>query len=97
MALHVAAGVPLVIETLKLYTGQTTQELYQKILDRMEKYWRLVLGRNRISPTTDSTLVPTAEPFGGKPMADSTVFGRYVGNSPGGGSNPNDPRPARLD
>src|SRR3990167_9236938 len=83
-ATHVAAGVPLMVERLKLYTGQSSQELYDKLLDRMEKRYRLVLGRNRVPPTTDSGVVPTTEPANARPRRDLSQFGRYIGNAPGG-------------
>lgn len=83
-ATHVAAGVPLVMERLKLYAGQSTQELYQKLVDRLTNIYRLVLGRNRIEPTTDSLLTPTTDRVNDKPWSDRTIFNRLIGNSPDG-------------
>ena len=81
---HVAAGVLLVFYRLLLYTGQSSQEAYDKQLDRLEKWYRLVLGRNRILPTTNSTLTPSTEEFGALPWGDPIQFDKIIGNAPGG-------------
>lgn len=83
-ATHVSAGVPLVVAKLQVYTGQASEEYYDNALKRCREIYRLVLGRNRITPTTNSTLNPTAEDAGSKPAFDRSIFQRYVGNAPGG-------------
>lgn len=97
VAIHVAAAVPLVIGRLKLYNGQSTDEQYEKIMNRMEKWYRLVLGRNRITPQSDSTLSPTTETSGGKPFADLGIWTKAIPGAPGGGGGLSDNRPPRLD
>lgn len=79
---HVAAGVPLVVAKLQVYTGQADETYYTAALDRCQKYYRLVLGRNRIQPTTDSLLTPTQDTLGGLPDSDRSRFSRYIGNPP---------------
>lgn len=91
-ATHVSAAVPLVLLRLLVFTGQTTQADYDSQLERLEKWYRLVLGRNRIMPTTNSTLVPTTETAGATPSFDSSVFDRFVGNSPGDSTTSNESR-----
>lgn len=86
---HVSAGVPLVLLKLLLYTGQTTQADYDKQLERLNEWYRLVLGRNRITPTTNSLLNPTQDVPNSLPWSDSTVFDRFIGNSPSGASSSN--------
>lgn len=81
--IHVSASVPLVAQKLLVYTGRASQEDYDKFLDRLDKYYRLVLGRDRITPTTNSQLSPTAEEANSKPMDDLSNFSRFIGNAPG--------------
>lgn len=88
---HVSAAVPLVYYKLMVLTGQASGEWYDKQLERLEKWYRLVLGRNRITPTTNSKLTPTEETANGLPFADSSVFDRFVGNAPSG-TDPSNPR-----
>lgn len=83
-ATHVAAAVPLVPAKLMVYTGQSDETVYEKTLDRCNKYYRLVLGRNRILPTTNSTLTPSTETSGSKPWGDISQFNNLIGNAPGG-------------
>lgn len=88
---HVAAGVPLVYYRLLLYTAQTSEEMYEKQLQRLEKWYKLVLGRDRITPTTNSLLDPTEEPSQSKPMSDLSVFTNLTGHGPGSDSATDDP------
>src|SRR5574341_798757 len=83
-ATHVAAAVPLVASKLMVYMGHADETYYEKALERCMKYYRLVLGRNRIPPTTNSPLSPTEESSGSKPASDISVFDSYIGNAPGG-------------
>lgn len=94
---HVSAAVPLVLLKLLLYTGQTDLASYDKQLERLETWFRLVLGRNRITPTTSSTLVPTVETAGASPWSDSTVFERFIGNSPGSSVVTDNPQSPQVD
>jgi len=82
--IHVSAGVPLVFHKLLVYTAQADQAQYDAQLKRLETYYRLVLGRNRITPTTDSTLTPSTETAGSKPWADLSQMQKFIGNAPGG-------------
>lgn len=79
---HVAAACPLVAAKLQVYTGHADESYYTAALDRCTKYYRLVLGRNRIQPTTDSLLTPTTDTPGAKPDFDRGQFSRYTGNPP---------------
>lgn len=90
VALHVATAVQLVVQTLLLYTQQIDQEAYDKHLERLEERFKLVLGRNRILPTTNSELNPTEETSGSKPFSDLSNFDRYLGAAPGGTSSTED-------
>lgn len=81
VAIHVAVCVPAVIAKLLVYTGQADQTLYDQAVERMRQA-RLVLGRDRISPSTDSLLSPTADTSGSLPDFDRQVFKNYVPNSP---------------
>lgn len=84
---HVAAAVPLVVAKLQVYTGQADDTYYDAALKRCQDIYRLVLGRNRISPSTDSTLTPTTERAGDKPAFDKSQFKRFIGNAPGRNTN----------
>lgn len=81
---HVTAAVPLVFYKLLVYTGQVNQEQYDKQLDRLQNWYRLVLGRNRIMPTTNSTLTPSTEEANSLPWGDPVQFDKFIGNAPGG-------------
>lgn len=81
---HVAAAVPLVRSKLEVYMGTSDEAAYEKTLNRCRDIYRLVLGRNRINPTTDSVLNPTEETFNSTPFADSSNFDNFIGNSPNG-------------
>ena len=81
-ATHVTAGVTLVAARLLVYTGQASMEFYDSVLKRLETY-KLVLGRNRITPTTNSTLTPTEETLGAAPWSDTLIFKDFIGNAPG--------------
>ena len=81
--IHVTAGVPLVLAKLLVYTAQASGDWYDEQLERLEKWYKLVLARNRIIPFTNSTLVPTVENAGVAPWSDSQVFANFVGNAPG--------------
>lgn len=83
-ATHVSAGVPLVVAKLQVYTGQADETYYDKALDRCRNIYRLVLGRNRIVPTTDSTLKPTTDQANQLPWSDRQNFIDYIGNAPDG-------------
>lgn len=83
VAIHVTAAVPLVYYKLLVYTGQASGEWYDQQLGRLNKWYRLVLGRNRMVPNSDSTLQPTTPTPGAVPYADISQFQRYVGNAPG--------------
>lgn len=87
VALHVAAAVPLVAAKLQVYTGHAEEGYYTSALDRCQKYYRLVLGRNRIQPTTDSMLTPTTDRAGDRPQFDRSQFRNFIGNAPGRNSN----------
>src|SRR3990167_4121506 len=89
-ATHVSAAVPLVAAKLQVFTGHASEEYYDNAIKRCKEIYRLVLGRDRIMPTTNSTLSPTAEEAGSKPSFDSSIFNRYVGGAPGG-SDPTNP------
>lgn len=80
---HVTAAVPLVAAKLMVYTGQADDESYDKALRRCERIYRLVLGRNRITPTTDSLLNPTKDTPNTLPWSDRTQFQNYIPNAPG--------------
>ena len=84
---HVSAGVPLVFAKLQVYTGHADETYYSAALDRCHKHYRLVLGRNRISPSTNSTLSPTTETAGDTPAFDRGIFKNYIGNAPDKDSN----------
>lgn len=88
---HVAAAVPLVYYRLLLITGQTSFEMYNSFLEHVREIYRPVLGRNRITPTTNSELDPTAEPAQSKPMSDLSAYTRLTGHGPGTDSATDDP------
>lgn len=91
-AVHVAACVHGVIYYLLTYKGLFTDEWTQA-----ETRWQTMLtnaartlGRNKISPTTNSVLVPSSEKIGNetvKPDFDRRNFGDYVPGPPGRGPN----------
>ncbi len=83
-ATHVSAGVPLVAAKLMVLTGQADETYYDKALDRCRNIYRLVLGRNRVEPTTDSTLSPTLDQANQLPWSDRQNFEKYIGNGPDG-------------
>ena len=79
---HGAAAVPLVASKLMVYMGHADETYYEKALKRCLDIYRLVLGRNRIVPTSNSKMVPTEEPLGSLPFSDLGVFPKYIGNAP---------------
>jgi hypothetical protein len=89
---HVAAGVPLVLYRLLLYTAQADQEEYDKQLERLDRWYKRVLARDRILPFTNSTLRPSTEAPTSEPWSDPSNFERYIGNSPGGNSTSDPPK-----
>jgi len=82
-ATHVAAATPIVVYKLMVYTGQATVEQYDKQLERLEKWYAPVLGRNRIIVDSTSDLEPTEADPGLVPFSDSSQFGPFIGNAPG--------------
>lgn len=84
---HVAAAVPLVVAKLMVYTAQADETYYDAALNRCKDIYRLVLGRNRITPQSDSALTPTTDRAGDKPAMDRSQFKRFIGNAPGRNAN----------
>ena len=81
--IHVSAGVPLVMAKLLVYTAQADGAWYDQQLERLEKWYKLVLGRDRITPYTNSTLNPSVETMNSAPWSDPMVFANYIGGAPG--------------
>lgn len=81
--IHVTAATPLVYYKLLVFTGQADGSWYDKQLERLSKWYRLVLGRNRMVPKSSSNLSPTEPESGLVPMDDISQFQPYVGNAPG--------------
>ena len=82
-AIHVDVCCPAVFAKLQIWTGQADQSFYDKAIEAMRAV-KLVLGRDRITPTTDSLLDPTKDTSGDLPFADRTQFNQLIPNAPGG-------------
>lgn len=80
--IHVSAGVPLVMAKLLVYTAQADGAWYDQQLERLNKWYRLALGRDRITPTTNAMVTPSTEPSAA-PWADIQVFENYISPAPG--------------
>jgi hypothetical protein len=70
---------------LQVWTGQVDPAAYEAITAYFETI-KLVLGRDRLTPLTNSTLSQTPEPQGAAVAADWTKFRKYVPDQfgPGG-------------
>jgi hypothetical protein len=83
VATHVSAGILFVMERLRLYTGQTDIKRFTEWMKFARETYAVVLGRNRLVPTSDSTLQPTTAPSNAAPFDDFTQYQRFTGNAPG--------------
>lgn len=62
---------------LQVWTGQVDPSAYEAITAYFETL-KLVLGRDRLTPMTNSVLIETPEPTGATVAADWTKFRKYV-------------------
>lgn len=73
----VDACVQAVYVKLQVFTGQVDPAAYEAVTAYFETA-KLVLGRDRLTPMTNSTLTQTPEPTGAVVAADWTKFRKYV-------------------
>jgi hypothetical protein len=83
-AMIVDACCQAVYVKLQVWTGQVDPSAYEAITAYFDTL-KLVLGRDRLTPMTDSPLVNTPEPTGAPIQSDWPKFGKYVPAIWGGG------------
>jgi len=80
---HVATAVPGVYARLLVMTGQPGgDDAWKEFKDDL-RFLAETTSRDRIMPTTDSLLEPTADTQGDLPHTDRKHFEGYVPNPPG--------------
>lgn len=90
-ARHVSVAVDGVEARLKNIAGLEVNSEWSNWKEDLGKL-ALVTGRDRIPPTTSSTLDPTDERSGDAPWGDRNVFRRMIPNSPASDSRPDNTR-----
>lgn len=76
-AIHVDTAVFAVALKLQVWTGQVDNSVYESYIDTIKRTG-LVLGHDRLTPSTDSTKTRTPDPANSKVAADWTQFIGYV-------------------
>lgn len=79
---HLAICIRGLHAKLLVYTGQADIGMYESWLEYLRNSARLVLGRDRVTPSTNSPLSATLEKQSSRPLTDQKVFGGYVPGSP---------------
>lgn len=74
---HVSTAVPGVFARLLLMTGKGGREDWNEFKEDV-KFLAETTSRDRVLPTTNSPLDPTADETGAKPWGDNDNFSRYV-------------------
>ena len=82
-SIHVLACVPVVIDLLRIYSGQVSREQVQDSIVGGLQAAAKILGRDRIAAYTDSLLDPTDDTSGDLPKSDRQNFKGFLTNSPG--------------
>lgn len=85
-SIHVDACIGPVYVRLQTWTGQVDMSAYEAVTAWFDTV-KLVLGRDRLTPMTDSPLSVTPEPFGAQVLSDWTKFTKTIPSlwAPGGG------------